>query len=144
MKNNFFYSLVIIFLFSLIVNFSRQIYVTWKAGRKLVDLETEILELEEKNRELRAKLEKVQGKDFIEEEAREKLGMTREGEKVIILPTIVPPNFLADTEDRPISNWRRWWKLFVYWVLAGGLTERVEQLEKNIDCRPKFFVFPLA
>ena len=114
MKNNFFYSLVIIFLFSLIVNFSRQIYVTWKAGRKLVDLETEILELEEKNRELRAKLEKVQGKDFIEEEAREKLGMTREGEKVIILPTIIPPNPSANAESRLTSNWRRWWKLFVY------------------------------
>ncbi len=114
MKNKFFYSLVIIFLFSLIVNFSRQIYATWKAGRKLADLETEILGLEEKNRELRAKLEKAQGKDFIEEEAREKLGMTKEGEKVIILPTIIPPNPLANAGSQPMSIWRRWWKLFVY------------------------------
>lgn len=116
MKNKFFFGLVILFLFSLIVNFSGQIIRTWKAGRKLADLETELFRLEEKNRELQTELKRVQGADFIEEEAREKLGMAKEGEKIVILPTSIPGELSEDfsNQPQPKSNWRRWWELFVY------------------------------
>jgi len=69
---------------------------------------------EAENARLKRKLAEVQTPDFIEREAREKLGMGREGERVVILPekTKSEPSFAKATEGRQ-ENWRLWRKLYL-------------------------------
>ena len=73
------------------------------------------------NRRLQTKLEEVQTDEFVEKEAREKLGYGREGETVLILPKqdnaqgpVMPAGRqVLSTQEPEIPNWRKWWKLYV-------------------------------
>ena len=49
---------------------------------------------------------------FIEKEAREKLGLGKPGEVVVILPKVEQrPSNAPATEGK--ANWRKWWELYV-------------------------------
>ena len=91
-------------------NISRLMKIQAIVGRdkeNLVAAETE-------NSVLKRKLVEVQTADFVEREAREKLGMGREGERVVIMPekTKSEPSFAKATEGRQ-ENWRLWRKLYL-------------------------------
>jgi len=60
---------------------------------------------------LQEELKKVQSQEYIEREAREKLGMSKAGEKVIIMPTITLDKPMRTHENE--QNWLKWWRLFV-------------------------------
>ena len=54
-------------------------------------LEAEIAELEAENRRLRERIERLQTEpDFLEQLAREKLGMVYPDEKIVIMPRSAP------------------------------------------------------
>lgn len=66
-----------------------------------------------KNEELKQKLSEVQSTQFIEKEAREKLGMAKEGETVVLMPNDKWP--MLNDENKTTSNvpnWQQWWNLF--------------------------------
>lgn len=62
------------------------------------------------NRELKAKLKHVQTQEFIEEEARNKLFLSKPGEKEILLPSSTSA---PSTHTVYISNWQKWVQLFL-------------------------------
>ena len=68
---------------------------------------------EEQNRELIAKLEEATSAAFIEREAREKLGLVKEGDTIVLLDKsqTSSSNDQTSTEDSAPS-WKKWWKLF--------------------------------
>lgn len=69
------------------------------------------LELEtQKNKFLKERLSYVKTDDFTGQEAREKLGLTKPWEKIIILPKKEGKQDQAQAEDKP--NWQKWWNLF--------------------------------
>ncbi len=68
--------------------------------------------LREKNQQLRAQFDYVKTSDFLEQEARNSLGLTKD-ESVLILPA----DFLFREKAKKESNnqvtpWRQWWELF--------------------------------
>ena len=66
---------------------------------------------EKRNQFLNERLFYVQTEDFVEEEAREKLGMSRPGEYTVIAPTSTPLGHeKIEIDNKP--NWRRWLELF--------------------------------
>lgn len=77
-----------------------------------------VAKMEKENRELEAKIAQTQGADFIEKEIRNKLGLVKEGEAVVILPDkellkkLAPPESSQD-DVLPDPNWKRWLKLFI-------------------------------
>jgi len=91
-------------------NISRLMKIQAIVGRdkeNLVAAETE-------NSVLKRKLVEVQTADFVEREAREKLGMGREGERVVVMPDEkqVESGELK-VESGKVENWRLWRKLYL-------------------------------
>lgn len=110
-------SLVILILgIGLIINLSRDILRLLRAGDQIRLAETRIEELEREREELGELREYYQSEEFIEEEARNKLNMAREGETVVILPPnvreLVGRKGSEVSQQEQLPNWKKWWELF--------------------------------
>jgi|SRR3989344_4279210 len=72
-----------------------------------------LLKEEARNRELKERLKEATSPAFIEKQAREKLGLAREGDTIVLLET--PKTSTAHIQAEKVdtmTNWKRWWRLF--------------------------------
>jgi cell division protein FtsB len=119
MPENFLYSKYSIFALAaifllLITALGRESYFNYQTNQEIRGLQGKIEELKKENASL-AEMEKYfQSEEFLEKEARLKLNLIRDGEKLIIV---------KENENRPVeeneteklenlSNFRRWWRYF--------------------------------
>ena len=91
---------------------------TKKIGLEINKEEEKINKLKKENEELQKDLEIASSEGFIEKQLRDKLGMAKEGEIVVILPDeeIVKkyaPRVDEEEEILPDPNWKKWMKLFL-------------------------------
>ncbi|HLD25173.1 MAG TPA: septum formation initiator family protein [Patescibacteria group bacterium] len=96
------------------------------AGRTIIDLwqrrdvlearKHELAKLREENEALEHTLQDMQSESYVERIARDKLGMVKEGETIVILPDAVGERSFDKTQDGQMNNnlpnWKKWWKLF--------------------------------
>ncbi|KLE17541.1 septum formation inhibitor MinC [Clostridium sp. C8] len=76
--------LVIIFIFAVFIfNYIKQEITMKKIQEDIITSQNQLEELKNKNSKLEADLKKVPSDEYIEKLAREKLGMIKEGEKVV-------------------------------------------------------------
>ena len=106
-----------IFLVSLAVayNLINQIINTTKSGDRLSQAVDTVYKLELKNKELKKKLTQIQSLDFIERVARDKLGLGKKGETVVIIPEETLKLVLGASEPAQgirLPNWLGWLKVF--------------------------------
>ena len=106
--------LVVLLLISTVKNVSRVLNI-----RKQVEEERMRVEkMQADNTALQAQIAEAQGSDYIDKQIRNKLGLTKEGEVVVVLPeesvvrSLAPPE-TVDEEVLPDPNWRKWLKLFI-------------------------------
>ncbi len=105
--------LVALLLISTVKNVNRVINI-----RKQVEVERERVEkMQAENVKLQAQIAEAQGSDFIDKQIRNKLGLTKEGETIVILPDesilkSLAPALVIDEETLPDPNWLKWKKLF--------------------------------
>lgn len=104
---------VVILLVSTIKNINRVISI-----RKQVNEEKQRVEkMQADNAKLQAQIMEAQGSEFIEKQIRDKLGLTKAGEVVVVLPdesvvrSLAPP-ITVNEETLPDPNWLKWKKLF--------------------------------
>ena len=73
-------------------------------------LRTQLTDEKKENSFLKQRLSYVKSNDFVEKEAREKLGLVRDSEQPVFLspPSVAPHEKMI--EDVP--NWKKWAKLF--------------------------------
>jgi len=115
LKHKWVQILIIIVGIGLIVNLSRDILRLLRAADELKLAAQKVEELQKEGESLTQKKNYYQSETFIEEEARNKLNMAKEGETVVILP----PNLkevLGEKENlsaKPLPNWRQWLNLFL-------------------------------
>lgn len=91
------------------------------AGRIKAEIDAEearVAKMREDNRRLEAQILQTQGEVFIEKEIRDKLGLVKGGEAVVVLPdedTLrkLAPVVLSESVALPDPNWRKWLKLFI-------------------------------
>lgn len=102
---------IIIFGLLLIVNLTRSILQLYGSGEKITQAKKARELSQKKNTQLRTKLQEAQSQTFIEKIARDKLGLAKVGETVVILPSIEPEATKSGTETN-LQNWQKWWKLF--------------------------------
>lgn len=99
----------------LVVSLSRSILNLWGKYDIVRERQQELDREKDRNAKLKAEFEQVQRPEFIEREAREKLGMVKEGEAVVLLPKSQIPNSNDQTSDNKKENlpkWKLWWRLF--------------------------------
>lgn len=120
-KSRLFRLLLAIFYLILAYNLTRSIVVLWYKKDIIVDSQEALTQAQAENARLKAKLEEVNSPDFIDKEARNRLGMIKEGEKLVLLPSSQINQLSEETSlsDQPedkkadnLPNWKKWWKLF--------------------------------
>lgn len=74
-------------------------------------LASQLSEEKKNNQFLQQRLFYVKKDEFIENEARKKLGMVKEGERIIVAPTKQPESPRPERMDTR-QNWKKWWDLF--------------------------------
>lgn len=101
------WGLEIITIFSLIGS----IMNVWKKKDVVGDRKDVLSQVEAENERLKQKLSEAQSQTFVEREAREKLGLVKPGEIIVLVRGATP-----SAQERPrateLSNWRKWWQLF--------------------------------
>jgi len=121
MKDNFFHSkpfifgLLIVFVFLLIVS-GREAYRNYKINQEIKSLQRKIDELRKSSEEL-SELEKyLQSDEFLEKEARLKLNLIKDGEKLVIIKRSEEETSSGEqkpeVEIKNIPNILKWWEYF--------------------------------
>lgn len=96
-------------------NLLSQILEALKSGERLSTEADSLYKLEAKNKELKKRLEEVKSTQFIEKEARNKLGLSKPGETIIVIPDEKIKEILqgsASAQETRLPNPLGWWKLF--------------------------------
>lgn len=106
--------LAVIIGLSLVSNVSKAI----QAKRGIDKIKQNVAKLQGENNDLQARLKEVQSGDYIEKQLRDKLGLAKKGEVVIVLPDVqvlreIAPKLPGEEEKLPDPTWRNWLKLFL-------------------------------
>lgn len=99
----------------LVINLSRSIWDLWRRRDILGEREAVLRRLEEEHARLQSELEYAQSPAFIEKEARNRLGLGREGEEVVLLPKQdvgLKTQDVGEKIHENLPNWKKWWRLF--------------------------------
>lgn len=120
MRENFFYSKTFIFslliiLILIVIASGREAYRNYKINQEIRNLQKKIDELRDSNTEL-GELEKyLQSDEFLEKEARLKLNLLKDGEKLVIIKQLEEEPVLEEKkseENKNIPNILKWWEYF--------------------------------
>jgi cell division protein FtsB len=109
---------VLIAVFSLmLISLTRNILKIRTFRGRLTETEERIEKLKSENEVLGEKLDTFQSDEYIEKQLRDKLGLAKEEETIIVLPdeeTIrkFAPKTEEEEEILPNPNWKKWFKLF--------------------------------
>ena len=110
--------ILIIFLIMLFLSLLRNIAKTRKASNTILEKEARVNKLRQDNEALEKKITEMKSPEYIERQIRDNLGLTKEGEIVIVLPDSETLKSLApvteeEEEILPDPNWKKWLKLFL-------------------------------
>lgn len=115
MKQRIIYLSIIIV--GLLVSFglARNLYLTYQNSQILTQAKAKLERLKAENTQLKADNEAAQDPNFIEREARNRLGLVKPGEVVVVLPEkgatlSASPQDSPTRPNRPI--WQQWLGLF--------------------------------
>ncbi len=106
--------LIILVVLVIAYNLITQIMASTKSGDRLSEAANAVYKLETKNRQLKDKLSKIQSLAFIEQEARNKLGLAKPGETLVVIPEEKLKSVLGVSQSAQIRfpNWLGWLKVF--------------------------------
>ncbi len=117
-------AVVVILFVGTVINFVKTTRRLAGVSREIQAQRDNLVRLEREQKELLAKKAEVETPGFVEKEAREKLGMGREGETILVLPDQNeiprPPSFAEASAGRQMTNqvlenlenWERWAVVF--------------------------------
>ena len=95
----------------------KETYRKYQIQKEINSLQREAEKFGEKNQELGRLIEYFQTDAYKELEARKKLGLQKEGERVVIIKPS-PENYLSEisnfesAENKDGSNLKKWWRYF--------------------------------
>ena len=108
---------LILFVFLFAFSLFRNILKINEAKNRIQREKEKVIKLEGEGRVLEEELKKMQGNEYLETQLRDKLGLAKKGESVVILPDpetlkkLVPE--IPDEKDvLPKPIWQRWLDLF--------------------------------
>lgn len=122
MKNRFLQALSGYITLGLIVFISisiiRNIGKVFAIKEEVERQKTKVAKIEAENERIQEEITKAQSPEFIERQVRDKLGLVKEGETVVVLPEIeevrkFAPRLSMEEDYLPDPNWKRWLKLFI-------------------------------
>jgi cell division protein FtsB len=109
---------LLIFLFLLMfISLIRNILRVVESNKRIEKAQNRVEKLKKENEELEENLAITKSEEFIERQLRDKLGLAKEGEIVIVLPDekileTLAPSLEEEEETLPDPNWKKWLKMF--------------------------------
>lgn len=115
------FSLLIYLLGALIIlHLSKNLWGFYQASKRISREEEKIAKLVKENEELKGKLRYLRAEEFVEREARDKLGLSKEGETVVVIDEEVlgkgstrREGITSRESKESLPVWREWVRLFV-------------------------------
>lgn len=112
-KSYLIFILSIFLLVSSIRNISKIIQIRNEVTRERAKIEKQ----KKDNEDLAKKVAEIQGPSFIEKEVRNKLGLVKPGETIVVLPDTnvlksLAPKIFLEEDTLPDPNWKKWLKMF--------------------------------
>lgn len=113
MKKVLFFIILAISIF-VINNLIRSIYTLWQKYDLVTLAENELARQKQENQRLKSKLSFVESKEFIEQEARNKLFLVKPGEQeVLISEDLIKGSATSSAQAKKDDpNWKKWVRLF--------------------------------
>ncbi len=110
--------LIIFVSFLLILSLVKNIIKTGEVRKEIAKEKDKVERLKTENERLKRETQEVESQAFIEKQLRDKLGLARKGEVVLVLPdeeTLqkLAPQIPQEEETLPDPNWKRWLNLFL-------------------------------
>jgi cell division protein FtsB len=113
MKRNFFLLLAVLITILFIVNSTKRILSLRGTSQKVEDAERKLESLKTENEDLKKEFEYKKSSRFTEGEIRNKLGLAKEGETIVVVPKEEDERQMTNDENREeIPNWEKWRDLF--------------------------------
>jgi cell division protein FtsB len=104
-------AIIIIVGIILIISLSLNILRLLKLGKPVEELKNKLLKLEKEHQELLEKKKYYSSDEFIEEQARDVLNMTKSGETIVVLPENQNSQN-NQSQQNTIPNPKKWLKVF--------------------------------
>lgn len=113
MKRTFLLLLFFLASILLIVNGVRRLLTFKTTSERVKGAEERLVQLKRENEDLKRELEYKGSQGFAEKEIRDKLGLAKEGEAVVILPKENDENPKSEVRNPKLEpNYIKWWRLF--------------------------------
>ena len=109
------YAFSVVVAVLVIISLVRMIWDNLEGLRRVKNLRNETQSLQEQNAQLKKEIEERKSLEYVEEEARRKIGMVKEGEKVFIYPDqgqVDSEENGPDYIEGELCYWREWLNAF--------------------------------
>lgn len=94
-------------------NLIHSIYTLWQKYDLVTLAQKERDRQKQENQRLKSQLSYVKSKEFIEEEARNKLFLVKPGEQEVLIPReLIKTSTPSAQQKKEDPNWKKWVKLF--------------------------------
>ncbi|MDO8619589.1 MAG: septum formation initiator family protein [Candidatus Daviesbacteria bacterium] len=105
---------ILIVMAIIVYNLNYRIYSALKAGDRLTEAYTKLHQIQVQNTTLQDQLKKTATPDFIEQQARDKLGFAKAGETVVVIPQSKIEAILGIVKEveEKLPNWQGWLRVF--------------------------------
>ena len=107
-----FYLIAVIVLVLAINSLIHSIYDLWHKQDLLTNAQNELEREKDKNQKLKAEYARVQTQEFLEEEAHNKLFLSKPGEQKLLISEDLSIQNEAKKQKKTIANWEKWVNLF--------------------------------
>jgi len=109
--------LILGILLILTVTLAKNVIRTNQIRDQIDNEKKKIAKIQEENNKIASEIAKTQSSDFIEKEMRDKLGLGRTGEAMVVLPDVemlkkLAPEITVEVDNLPDPNWKKWLHLF--------------------------------
>jgi cell division protein FtsB len=111
-KNRVINGILFLSFIVLLFNVMRTYFFIQQKGDILQKANLKLQKAKEENENLKRQLARTQSPVFIEKEARNKLNMGKEGEILLLMPTIIPVEDPTPTPVDTSTNLEKWKKVF--------------------------------
>ena len=114
LKSYLIFALAVFLVISTVRNIGKIIQIRREVAAEKAKIEKQKAE----NEELAKKVAETQGPEFVEKEVRDKLGLVKSGEAIVVLPDAetlrsFAPKPPIEEDVLPDPNWKKWLKLFL-------------------------------
>ena len=105
---------VLVICIAIGIGIVRSVYTLSQKKGIIAERQQVLTQLTAKNRQLQEELMEATSPAFIEQAARDKLGLVRVGETVVIMDKSNPSADGPNNQKNPLESpsWKQWWQLF--------------------------------